>query len=132
MTRPTTGEENENIVGMSYVSENPPNDLTQLARLESIRIAGDRYYGFKKFAPMGLCCTRQRQIGDDYYQHRTDSDSLLGRSLRGDSGAALQLATVPVPLLKGINFAVAPEDNESESSIDNDEIEDMLARDDDD
>jgi hypothetical protein len=76
---------------------------------------------------MGGCCSRTRQIGDDYYQNRTDHDYLLGRSLRGDAGAALQLSTVPVPLLRGINFATSPEEDESDGPIGTGKVQNRLA-----
>jgi hypothetical protein len=84
-----------------------------------------------------LSTCRKRQPPEDYGQFVVggkgdDRNALLTRGAPGENDAAVQLATAPTPLLKGVNFAPADDDDgggDSEPSVDDDAIEELLRRD---
>jgi hypothetical protein len=83
---------------------------------------------------MGSCCSKVSDDADHLGQYSTtgrgdDESSLLAPRIQPSPDVLAHLATTPAPLLSGVNFAIAPDEDLSDSSIDNDEIEQMLADD---
>jgi hypothetical protein len=76
---------------------------------------------------------RKGQTQEDYGQFvlraKDDKNGLLTPGASGGNDAALQLATTPTPLLKDVSFAPA-HDGDSEPSVDDEAIKELLRRDD--